>query len=161
MTCAEVAAAMAMVTVRTEPNQMTVGFASRSGRSTMSKQDSVLVDLPISARQRLDDVQRSLSGLVFGGTDCAMPMRAAAAHNMEIETFVIYTDNETGHGDMHPFQALKQYRQKTGIDAKLVVVALTPTKFSIADPADPGMLDISGFDAAMPNLISDFSMGAV
>lgn len=161
MNCAEVAAAMAMVTVRTEPNQMTVGFAARSGRATRDPRDSVLVDLPISARQRLDDVQSSLRGLVFGGTDCALPMLAAERHGLEIDTFVVYTDNETGHGDIHPFQALKQYRRKSGIDAKLVVVSLTPTSFSIADPSDSGMLDISGFDAAMPNLISDFSMGRV
>ena len=29
--------------------------------------------------------------------------------------------------------------------------------FSIADPADPGMLDVVGFDTATPQLISDFA----
>lgn len=47
------------------------------------------------------------------------------------------------------------------LDAKLVVVALTPTEFTIADPSDAGMLDVSGFDSAVPGLIGDFSAGRV
>jgi 60 kDa SS-A/Ro ribonucleoprotein len=31
-----------------------------------------------------------------------------------------------------------------GIEAKLVVVGLTATEFTIADPTDSGMLDIAG-----------------
>jgi 60 kDa SS-A/Ro ribonucleoprotein len=33
--------------------------------------------------------------------------------------------------------------------------------FSIADPADPGTLDVIGFDAATPQLISDFARDAL
>ncbi|MFT4217086.1 MAG: hypothetical protein QM619_07870 [Micropruina sp.] len=60
---------------------------------------------------------------------------------------------------MHPHQALWAYREKTGIAAKLVVVGMTATGFSIADPDDAGMLDIAGFDAAVPNLITEFARG--
>jgi hypothetical protein len=45
-------------------------------------------------------------------------------------------------------QALRQYREATGIPAKLVVVAMASNGFSIADPNDAGMLDVVGFDAA-------------
>lgn len=31
---------------------------------------------------------------------------------------------------------------------------------SVADPADPGMLDGAGMDRAVPNLISDFPRGS-
>ena len=31
--------------------------------------------------------------------------------------------------------------------------------FTIADPSDLGMLDVAGFDAAVPNLVADFSRG--
>jgi hypothetical protein len=31
----------------------------------------------------------------------------------------------------------------------------------IADPADPGRLDIVGFDTAMPQLTSDFARGSL
>jgi 60 kDa SS-A/Ro ribonucleoprotein len=33
--------------------------------------------------------------------------------------------------------------------------------FSIADPNDPGMLDVVGFDTATPQLVSDFARGAL
>ena len=72
---------------------------------------------------------------------------------------MIYTDNETWAGEIHPHQALIEYRRKMGIPARLIVVAMTATGFSIADPEDAGMLDVVGFDTAVPNLISEFSRG--
>ncbi len=83
------------------------------------------------------------------------------AKKREIDTFVIYTDSETWAGDVHPDQALRDYRQASGIDARLVVVGTVSNGFSIADPADPGMLDIVGFDTATPQLISDFARGSL
>ena len=44
---------------------------------------------------------------------------------------------------------------------KSVAVKPTTTDFTIADPADPGMLDIAGFDAALPTLLTDFSARAI
>jgi 60 kDa SS-A/Ro ribonucleoprotein len=44
-----------------------------------------------------------------------------------------------------------------GIAAKLVVVAMASNGFSVADPDDAGMLDVVGFDAATPQVISDFA----
>ena len=49
--------------------------------------------------------------------------------------------------------------ERSGIDARLVVVGMTATDVSIADPADGGMLDVAGFDAAAPGLVADFSRG--
>ena len=120
-----------------------------------------LTPVPISPRQRLDDAVKSVSELPFGGTDCALPMLYAQAHKREIDTFVIYTDSETWAGDVHPAQALRDYRQASGIDARLVVVGMVSNGFSIADPADPGMLDVVGFDTTTPQLISDFARGAL
>ena len=120
-----------------------------------------LVPLSISPRQRLDEVVKATSGLPFGGTDCALPMRYAEAREREVDTFVIYTDSETWAGDVHPAQALRDYRQASGIDARLVVVGMVSNGFSIADPKDPGMLDVVGFDTATPQLISDFASGSL
>ena len=69
--------------------------------------------------------------------------------------FVIYTDNETWAGQIHPVQALQTYRERTGA-AKLVVVGMASNGFSIADPDDADMLDVVGFDTAAPGLIADF-----
>ena len=110
----------------------------------------------ISPRQRLDDVVRSISNIAFGGTDCALPMVEALRHRWEVDAFVIYTDSETWAGAVHPAQALRAYRERTGIAARLVVVAMASNGFSIADPDDAGMLDVVGFDAATPQVIADF-----
>ncbi|HZS25542.1 MAG TPA: hypothetical protein VFA30_11230 [Gaiellaceae bacterium] len=36
-----------------------------------------------------------------------------------------------------------------------------PNGFSIADPNDPGRLDVVGFDTATPQLVPDFARGAL
>jgi 60 kDa SS-A/Ro ribonucleoprotein len=57
---------------------------------------------------------------------------------------------------IHPYQALNDYRQKSGRPAKLIVVGMTSNGFTIADPDDVGMLDVVGFDLSVPNVIADF-----
>lgn len=83
-------------------------------------------------------------------------MQWALANAPIVENFSVYTDNETWAGSVQPSQALKTYRQKTGLAARLAVVGMTATGSSIADPKDSGMLDVVGFDTAAPQLISDF-----
>jgi 60 kDa SS-A/Ro ribonucleoprotein len=139
------ASAMAMVTVRTEPKCHTVGFSDD------------IIPLPVSKSMGLREVHNLCQSIRFGGTYCDKPMTYALKNGLEVDTFIIYTDNETAHGLMHPSVALKQYRQRSGIPAKLIVAAMTATEFSIADPKDPGMLDVVGMDAGMPNVISAFS----
>jgi 60 kDa SS-A/Ro ribonucleoprotein len=160
-------AAMALVTAATEPRYEMVGFYAgkggwKSGRkSQWVGHGSGLTPLTVSPRQRLDDVVKALDRLPFGGTDCALPMLYAQAMEREVDTFVIYTDSETWAGDVHPAQALRDYRRASGIDARLVVVGMVSNGFSIADPADAGMLDVVGFDTAAPQLIADFARGSV
>jgi 60 kDa SS-A/Ro ribonucleoprotein len=86
-------------------------------------------------------------------------MLDALAKKLSVDVFVVYTDNETWAGKTHPFQALRQYREETGIPAKLAVVGMTSTGFTIADPGDAGMLDVVGFDAATPGLLGWFAGG--
>lgn len=140
------AAAMALVTAAVEPVHQFLAFSHQ------------VVPIEISPRQRLDDVCRAVSGLPFGRTDCAMPMLSALANNAEVDTFIVYTDSETWYGPIHPAQALQEYRRRTGINAKLIVVGMVSNGFSIADPNDPGMLDVVGFDTATPTVISEFSV---
>lgn len=147
VTAAEVAAAMALVTVATEPEADVVAFSHQ------------LTPLAISPRQRLDDVLRLTRELPFGATDCSLPMQWALQHRLDVDTFLVVTDNETWAGRTHPHQALATYRERTGIPARLAVLGVTATECSIADPDDPGMLDVAGFDAAAPGLVADFSRG--
>jgi 60 kDa SS-A/Ro ribonucleoprotein len=162
----DASAALALVTAATEERYEIVGFhAGRGGWASGTRRPGWgadgLTPLLISPRTRLDGAVASVSELPFGGTDCALPMRYAQAMKREIDTFVIYTDSETWAGDIHPAQALRDYRHASGIDARLVVVGMVSNGFSIADPADPGMLDVVGFDMATPQLISDFARGAL
>ncbi len=154
LSCREASAALALATMAVEPSVTVVGFTSGRGWGSTG-----LTPLALSPRQRLDDAVRAVSDLPFGGTDCALPMLYARQRRIEVDTFVVYTDNETWAGSVQPYEALRQYREAMGIPARLVVVAMTSTGFSIADPADAGMLDIVGFDAAVPQLIADFSAG--
>jgi 60 kDa SS-A/Ro ribonucleoprotein len=152
-------AAMSLVTAATEPGHTFVAFTAAGGGygGKWSGGDPGIQTLSISPRQRLDDVVRDVSALPMGGTDCALPMVWAQKHRVDVDTFVIYTDNETWAGSVHPAQALRAYREARGIPAKLVVVGMTSTGFSIADPADAGMLDVVGFDTSTPPVIADFA----
>jgi 60 kDa SS-A/Ro ribonucleoprotein len=156
LSCREASAAMALVTAATEPSHRFVAFTAGPYRSRFAGYGSGLTPLAISPRQRLDDVVRSTSNLPFGGTDCALPMVEAVKHGWAVDAFVVYTDSETWAGDVHPAQALRAYRERLGIAAKLVVVAMASNGFSIADPEDAGMLDVVGFDTATPQVIADF-----
>lgn len=140
-------AAMAMVTMASSTNALITAFSHE------------LVPVDISPRQRLDDVCRKIGAIRMGGTDCALPMMYATERKLEIDTFVVYTDNETWAGRVHPHQALKSYRAFVNPTAKLVVVGMTATNFTIADPRDPGMMDVVGFDASAPRVIADFGEG--
>ena len=157
VSCREASAAMALVTAATEPEHRFVAFTNGGYRSRWSGVGSGLSSLAISPRQRLDDVVKSVEGLPFGGTDCALPIVEALNRRWAVDLFVVFTDNETWAGDIHPAQALRTYRERTGIAAKLVVVAMASNGFTIADPDDAGMLDVVGFDTATPQVISDFA----
>lgn len=140
-------AAMALVTAATEQNVTIIGFSHQ------------MVRLNISARQRLDDAVNAVSNLPFGVTDVAQPMLWALANGVQADAFVVFTDSETWYGNIHPAQALQEYRRRAGMPAKLVVVGMVANRFSVADPHDAGMLDVVGFDTAVPSLIADFIRG--
>jgi 60 kDa SS-A/Ro ribonucleoprotein len=147
MTAAETVGAMAMVTARTEPVYSLHGFNSQ------------IYDLPVSPRMRIDTVVKKMFDSYGGSTDCAAPMLWAQASKVPVDTFQIYTDNETWAGMVHPWEALENYRQSSGIDARLQVVSIAATTRTIADPADPRQIDISGFDASVAKLLADHGRG--
>lgn len=150
----EATGALALVTASVEPNVIIKGFSSGDGEYWT--RNTLLKDLNISPRQRLDDVVRKMEKMNFGRTDCALPMVWALKEKVEVDAFVILTDNETWHGNIHPVQALNEYRNKINPNAKLIVVGMTSTGFSIADPTDANSLDIVGMDTAIPTLINNF-----
>jgi len=149
-TAVEVAGGLALVMANTEPAWGLYGFAS-----------SGLYPLTISPGQRLDDVMRVMLRHGHGGTDCAAPMEWARKNRVEVDTFRVITDNETWFGSVHPHQALDNYRQAMGIDARLQVISVTATGTSIARPDEPRELDVAGFDSDVPQLLANHARGDI
>jgi len=144
----EVAAAMAVTIMRTEPYYQIYGFASD------------IRNLNLNARMSVNDVMSVTKAMAFGSTNPSALIRHAHDQAIQVDTFIVITDNEVNTGT-HPYEELLRYRRNIGIPAKLIVVACTPTPFTIADPNDSGMLDISGADSNLPTLIADFSAGRI
>jgi 60 kDa SS-A/Ro ribonucleoprotein len=142
-------AALAVVAARTEPWTAIMGF------------DHGIRDLGVTARDSILDATKKVSVNNSGGTDASLPMTWALEQKIQVDTFVVLTDSETWAGKIQPVQALEKYRQATGIGAKLIVVGMTSTGFTIADPNDAGMLDVVGFDGATPALMAKFAKGEI
>lgn len=133
---------LALVTAKTEPNYHVIGFHDE------------LVDIPITARTTLAQIQKMRSG--GGWTNASIPFAVAEEEKWDVESFIVLTDSETWAGPKHPVQALQSYRRKSGIDAKLVCVGMTATDYSICDQHDPLQMDVTGFDSSAPGVIADF-----
>lgn len=144
ISCAEAAATLAMVAYKQEKYAQSILFTRTPSLAKFTRNST------------FNEVLEDINNRNFGGTDCALPILWADHNNVEVDAFLIATDNETWAGKIHPKQALDQYRNKTGIDSKLIVIGMTATNFSIADPTDSGMLDVAGFDSSVPAIISEF-----
>ncbi len=162
LTAREASAAMALVTAATEPQCEIIAFSAPAAGGYGGMHgggESGITRLTLSPRMRLDDVIHRLQAIPMGGTDCALPMVWARRNKLTVSGFVTYTDSETWAGNIHPAQALREYRSEFVGDAKAVVVGMTSNGFTLADPNDRGMLDVVGFDTTVPAMISDFVRG--
>lgn len=110
-------------------------------------------ELKITPKMRLDQVIKTVLAFDWGATDCSLPFSHALEHRMDVDKFVVITDNDINTG-RQPVHALRDYRQKTGRAAKSIVIGTSMSQFTIADPKDAGMLDIAGFDSVAPQIIA-------
>ena len=148
MSCAEAAAAMAVVTARTEPCCTAMCFAH------------TFESFPLTRHTSLSEATSAMRDRAFGMTDCSLPMQWAETHGVDVDLFIVYTDSETCYGNEHPSRALQRYRSTRDLPhAKLAVVGMASNGFTIADPNDAGMLDVVGFDAGAPDAIAEFARG--
>ena len=155
----EASAAMALITAATEPECEIIAFsAPGAGRygGMHGGGEPGITRVNISPRMRLAEVIKVIEAIPMGGTDCAMPMVWATRNKLNVSAFITYTDSETWAGNIHPAQALRQYRDAFVSDAKTVVVGMTSNGFTLADPNDRGMLDVVGFDTSVPAVIANF-----
>jgi 60 kDa SS-A/Ro ribonucleoprotein len=147
VTCREGATAMAMATLAAEGDQNTSIYAFTTVFKSMNGRIKPNMTVQEAIRATQD---------VFGGTDCALPMRHAAQHTIPVDCFIVYTDSETYAPTRHPQVELEEYRKKTGINAKMIVVGMVSNCLTIADPSDKNTLNLAGFDSSLPQLITMF-----
>ena len=167
VTAREASTAMAMATLAGDPaTTVTTAFTSGGGSWTVPSMKQRFIGYPsgisevgLSTRRRLDDMVRDMDRMRMGGTDCALPMLWAMETGQVFDAFIVYTDSETWAGSVQPMDALRAYRQRVNLEARLIVVGMTSTGFTIADPNDAGALDVVGFDASAPATISNFIAG--
>ena len=165
--CALAARALAITLARMEPHAVVVTFDT-----------AVQEVMPVTRRTGIASI-----GLAHGGgTDLSAPVRWAmgqrtgeqmvptrwgvmvaytpdtqlSARLMEVDAFIIITDNETWAGRQHPAQALDQYRRTVNRQAQLVCCSLAATAGDIVDPGDLGSMGCAGLDASLPALVADF-----
>ena len=155
LTCRDASIAMALLYLETEKNVSAVAFSD------------TLTDLIAPSRFQLRrgmTLQQALavtSGMNFSSTDCVLPIQHAIKHNLQIDAFIVITDNETYAPNEHPQNALIRYRQLTGIQAKLIVLGMTGNCFTIVDPTDRNTLNLAGFDTSTPEIASMFMRGEI
>jgi 60 kDa SS-A/Ro ribonucleoprotein len=155
ISCRSASSAMAMVTMKTERNYGIIGFTGGGWYNTGQELNNV-TELKVNDGMSLNEVDRYVDSLDFGGTDCALPALWAAGMNKDFDAIFVYTDSETWAGTIQPSEAMERYRNKVGHDVKLVVVGMASNNFTIADPEDKSSLDVVGFDSNAPSIMSDF-----
>jgi 60 kDa SS-A/Ro ribonucleoprotein len=158
----EAAAAMALTIANVEPHYHTIAFTAKGfggHRSMHFGYPACVSDFPIQKRMTIQAAADAANLMKMGGTDCALPMVWATQNKLKFDVFVVMTDNETWQGPIHACQALRDYRQAMGIDAKMIVMGLVANAFSIADPNDRGSLDVCGFSADVPLVMNSFVGG--
>lgn len=145
LTHCEAISAIAMTIMRTEPKYWAYGFCD------------TFVDLKINDSMSLGSVMANAQKNNFGSTDCGVPIQYAIDNKLDVDVFVILTDCETYAGRTHPSVLLKQYRTLMNKpNAKMIVLATETSRSTIADPKDPNMIDMVGFDASIPTAIKAF-----
>jgi 60 kDa SS-A/Ro ribonucleoprotein len=164
VTCAESAALLAMIFARSEttketsPDHSFYLFTSKSGGGCVYTSKTGLTDVSdvIDAKAEFVNVVAACQRSDWGSTDISMGILEALKYKRKYDAFVVITDNDVNSG-IKPSEAMKQYR--TGMKmptTKLVVVATQGSDYTIADPSDPFMMDMVGFDAHGPKILQDF-----
>lgn len=148
LNAAEAASAMVMSVMRVERDYQIMAFSHQ------------FREVPWGRTATLGQVLEASRKMGFGSTNCGLPIEWASNQGLEFDVIMILTDNETNRGHAIP-DLLRNYRQKVGIETRFITAAMVANNYSIADPSDPGMLDIVGFDAALPRLVSQFAKGEI
>lgn len=118
--------------------------------------DTAIAPSGFKKNMRIMEAVRRLDGMYGGGTNISLAFSKALQTKTPVDVFLTITDNETNTG-YQPHEVLNRYRNEMGIHSKSIVLAMTSTGFSVADPKDPDQLDIVGMSADVPLAIAKFA----
>lgn len=111
--------------------------------------------LDISPTRRVDDITRAIARIGGGGTNISLPLEWATQHHMDVDCFVILTDNETWAGKQHPHQALLKYRQQINPQAKVAILNMAANNLTSV-PDDMGVIQLAGLDSSIVSALDAF-----
>lgn len=159
VTNAEAAALLAMIFARSETSDANHAFYLFTSKNDYyGRGASGLTDVSdvIDAKAPLENVLNAVQRSDWGTTDISMGILEALKYKRKYDAFVVITDNDVNSG-IRPSDALIKYRKGLQMPhTKLAVVATQGTDYTIADPRDPLMLDLCGFDSHGPKILQDF-----
>ena len=110
----DVAATLALATAAVEPATTVLGFTGESGPGG-------LTELAIGPGTRFDEAIGMLGERPAGPPDPELPFDWAIRQQREFDTFLVCTARRH---PADPHRALAGYRQRTGLDSRLVMVGL-------------------------------------
>ena len=148
MSCAQAAAALVMMIVRSEQDTRTMAFSNG------------LIELDIKKTDTLPIVLQKTGGMPFSSTRIDVPIKEAIRRRIAVDVFVIVTDNDCGHGE-DPHKVLAEYQRVMNIQAKLLVIGMVSNDFTIAEPGNPDMMDMVGFHPGSPEILQMFAKGTI
>jgi len=149
LTAREASSAFVMSFIRNEPNYLTMAFSSG------------FIDLQLTPKMRLREVMNVTNRLPFDSTNLSKPFTWALENKIDVDAFVVLTDNEVNNG-IHPSKAMELYcRKMNKPKTKLIVNATSLNDFTVADPKNPNQMDIVGFSNDVQTIASDFILGKI
>ncbi len=96
-----------------------------------------------------------------GNTDISSPLFRAMQDVPDADAVVLITDNETWKNKQPIHVVMDRYRAITKKPTKLIVIGLTATRYTVADPNDPYAYNIAGFSTTVPDVLSSLLGAAV
>jgi hypothetical protein len=148
MTCAQVAALMAMVRMRVEPLATldVIGFSNGP--------------IPKPRLNRLSSYSEVLDAFSSGGgTNGASAFEYLFKNGINVDYLEVHTDNEVWAGQYHFMELAKRYRQEVNPDFRLAVFAYAANRNTIGDPGVSWTLDVVGLDSGAPRVAGLFARG--
>lgn len=155
----EAALAMALVTVSADPGSVVVGFTGAGSvvPGRVSWQGGVgLTLLEVFPGLRVSEALNRLPHLPLGRVDPAIPMNWALRHRLDVGGFLTLTDDLGPAGETSPGRALAEYRAARVARARGVVIRMAGGGGEPPTGGDPGIMEVSGFDALVPRVVSRF-----